>query len=577
MTGKQLYLRLLTYLKPYMTGFSGAIGFIVLFALTEPILPYLMQPLMDGNFSKVNARPLYQIPLAIVILFIVRGILHFCGQYLMSWVSQKVVMDLRNEMFYKLTLLPAKFFNRERTGNLISRFTYNVSQVAEASTDVLVILVRDSITILGLLLFLIYTSWKLSLFILIVAPIVAVLIRIVSRRLRQLSHGTQDSMGRITHILEEAINGSAVMKIFAGHDYERSRFKKVSNSIRRFFVKTVSTSAASVSIIQLFNALAVSMIIYFALLQSQADNLSAGEFVSFLGALAMMWPSIKRITEVNVKLQKGLAAAESVFALVDEEHEQDTGELELQAVKGKIEIENVNFQYPEKDNLALKNVSLTINPGQTVALVGESGSGKSTLIRLMPRLFESDSGQIKIDGSDIKKCTLKSLRQQISYVSQDISLFNDTAFANIAYGSLQNATHEEVVQAAKQAKAYDFIMKLPDKFNTNIGSDGVLLSGGQRQRIAIARALLKKSPILILDEATSALDQILEQEIKDILKKTQDNRTVIIVTHRLSSIKDVDMIYLFNEGVLEASGTHSELLVKSTLYNKMFNADIPIS
>ena len=572
MTGKELYLRLLTYLKPYLSGFVAALIFIILFALTEPILPYLMQPLIDGNFSRANNKPLYQIPLAISVLFLVRGILHFCSQYLMGWVSQKIVMDLRNEMFYKLTLLPSKFFNRERTGNIISRFAYNVSQVAETSTEVLVVLVRDSITILGLLLFLLYTSWKLSLFILAVVPIVAVLIKIVSRRLRGLSHSTQDNMGQITHILEEAINGNTVMKIFSGQKYEISRFEQISNLIRRFFVKIVSTSATSLSIIQLFNAIAVSLVIYFALFQSRTGDLSIGQFVSFIGAMAIMWQPIKRITDINVKLQRGLAAAESVFALIDEPTEQDTGQKKLGNINGKIRIKNVSFKYPEKKTNALKNVSFNIEPGQTIALVGESGSGKSTLISLIPRLFEVGSGNITIDGTNIKNVTLASLREQISYVSQNINLFNDTVSANIAYGSLKKHHKDEIIQAAKNAKAYDFIMKLPKGFSTNIGSDGVLLSGGQRQRLAIARALLKKSPVLILDEATSALDQTLEQQIKQSIAATQSNRTIIIVTHRLSSIKDVDMIYVFNEGVIEESGTHAELMGKNSLYKKMYNS-----
>ncbi len=570
MTGKELYVRLLTYLKPYVSGFIVAIICIVLFALTEPILPYLMQPLIDGNFSNVSDNPLYQIPLLIVILFVARGILHFCGKYLMSWVSQKIVMDLRNKMFHRLTLLPTKFFNRERTGGLISRFTFNVTQVAEASTDVLVTLVRDSITILGLLIFLIYTSWKLSVFILLVVPVVGLLIKIVSKRLRRLSHGTQDSMGQITHILEEAINGSTVMKIFAGHKYERLRFKQVSNTIRRLFVKIASASAASVSIIQLFNAITVSLIIYFALIQSRSGGLTAGEFVSFLGALAMMWPSVKRLTEVNVKLQKGLAAAQSVFALLDEQIEQDTGDKELTKIKGDIEITNVTFKYPEKDTNALEDISMTIDAGQKVALVGESGSGKSSLVRLIPRLFEINSGQIKIDGTDVKDCTLASLRSQISFVSQNINLFNDTVAANIAYGALDKYSIKDVVQAAKNAKAFDFINQLPNKFETNIGSDGVLLSGGQRQRLAIARAMLKKSPILIMDEASSALDQILERQIKESIDKTQEQRTVIIVTHRLSSIKNVDKIFVFDAGKVVESGTHNELIAQNLLYTKMY-------
>lgn len=573
MTGKELYIRLLTYLKPYMKGFVVAIICIILFALTEPILPYLMQPLIDGNFSNVSDKPLYQIPILIVILFVARGILNFCGKYLMSWVSQKIVMDLRNQMFHRLTLLPTSFFNRERTGNLISRFTFNVTQVAEASTDVLVTVVRDSITILGLLAFLIYTSWQLSVFILLVVPAVVLLIKIVSKRLRRLSHGTQDSMGQITHVLEEAIKGSTVMKIFSGQEYERSRFKKLSNSIRRLFVKTVSASAASVSVIQLFNAITVSLIVYFALIQSRSGDLSAGEFVSFLGALAMMWPSVKRITEVNVQLQKGLAASESVFALLDEEIELDVGEKILDKVAGKIEVMDVSFCYPEKKTPALQNISMTIHAGQTVAFVGESGSGKSSLVRLIPRLFEVDHGQIKIDNMNVQDCSLQSLRGQISFVSQDINLFNDTVAANIAYGVLNQYHHDDIVQAAKNAKAFDFINELPDKFETNIGSDGVLLSGGQRQRLAIARAMLKKSPILIMDEASSALDQILEQEIKESIDKTQEQRTVIIVTHRLSSIKNVDKIFVFDLGKIVEMGTHQELIAHDSLYTKMYHAD----
>jgi ATP-binding cassette, subfamily B, bacterial MsbA len=572
MTSYDLYIRLLGYLKPYRSGFALAIVSIALLALTEPVMPYLMQPLIDDGFGKQQSSLWYWVPLAIVGLYFLRAIFTFSGRYLMAWVAQKIVMDIRNQVFSKLLVMPQHFFSQNPAGKLISKITYNVTQVAEASTDLVVVLVRDALTVLGLTAFLIYLNWKLSLFIVIVIPFIAVLLKIVARRMRGLSHSTQDNMGTITHILEEAINGSRVIKIFAGFAYENQRFRQISNAIRRFAVKTVSASAASVSVLHLINACAVALIIWFALYEASLGRLTQGSFVAFITALGLLWSPIKRLTELNEKLQRGLAAADSIFSLLDEEEEQDTGTVEDIQLNGDIVFSAVSFGYPNTESLALNEVSLTIPAGKTVAMVGESGSGKSTLANLIPRFFSPNHGTIRIGGTDINTIKLATLRQQISFVSQDTVLFHDSVTANIAYGALADALPDDIQQASTTAKAQEFIERLEQGFDTNIGTGGTRLSGGQRQRLAIARALLKPAPILIMDEATSALDQNLEKQVQTALDQHHNGQTRIIITHRLAAISHIEHIFVFDHGKLVEQGNHASLMALDGYYARLVNA-----
>ena len=572
MNSKQLYLRLFKYVYPYLKGFIFAIVAIVLFALTEPILPALMQPLLDGSFVDDTEQPIWFIPIFISVLFIIRGILFFVSKYLMAWVSQGVVRDLRNELMEKITKLPSDFFNHNPAGKLISKVTYNVLQVAETTTEVLIILIRDSLTILSLLAFLVYTSWQLSMFIFMVFPAVTWLVKKISLRLRMLSHSTQDNMGQITHILEEAINGQKITKVFAGKKYETNRFFAISDALRKFFIKSASTNAASISFIQFFNATAVACVIYFSLSQAHSGQLSVGEFVSFLGGLAMMWPATKRLTQVNEKLQRGLAAADSVFALADEIEERETGTEKLLVKEGSIVFTDIDFKYQSSERMVLKKLNLNIKSKQIIALVGDSGSGKSSLVQLLLRLYDPNSGSIKIDNTDLKDCTLASVRKNISYVDQNTILFNDTVANNIAYGHVSKKHKKEIIEAAKLAYAYDFVQELPDGFNSLIGSGGALLSGGQRQRIAIARALFKQAPLLIMDEATSALDQKLEKLVFNSISTLRSQRTVILITHRLSAIVNVDQIFLFADGKISDSGNHQQLMSQSDAYRQLYLA-----
>lgn len=566
-----LYLRLLEYAKPHWKLFLLTLFCMMIFALTEPAMPALMKPLLDGSFVNKDPKMISLMPLIIVIIFIIRGITNVISTVGMSWIAQKVVMELRQNVFDKVIRLPASHFDNQATGSIISKMTYDVVQVAQASTEVLVTIVKDSVTIMGLLGWMLYVNWKLSLIMLLVGPVIAIIVSFVSKRMRVLNRSLQDSMGNITHVLEEAINGYKVMKIFGGQPYETNRFADVNNWIRRYTMKTVTASAVSVSIVQLVTVSALATIIYFASMQSVSNEITVGGFVSFIGAMAMLFSPIKRLTSVNEKLQRGLAAAESIFNVIDLPSEADNGQQTLEQVKGDITFKDVTFTYNEKEKPALEQFNLTIKAGQTVALVGPSGSGKSTLANLLPLFYRPTSGQIEIDNINIESVTLESLRQQIAFVSQDIVLFNDTLKANIAYGSLTNATEEDVKQAADHAYALSFIDKLPEGIHSQIGEKGAQLSGGQRQRIAIARAFLKDAPILILDEATSALDTESEKYIQESLEQLKKGRTTIIIAHRLSTIETADCIVVLKDGQLAEHGSHQNLMKNNGLYAQLYN------
>lgn len=562
----QLYIRLLGYVKSYWRIFALSILGMAITAATEPLLPALLKPMMDGAFIDKDNTVIKWAPLIILAIFFVRGVASFMGTYAIAWVGNKVVMDLREEMFRKLLNLPTPFYDNHATGNLISKLTFDVTQVTAAATNVVTVIVRDSIIIVGLLGWLLYLNWKLTMLSLVMVPVIALVLKILNTRLRNASRDSQQAMGDITQVIEESIAAHKVVKLFGGQTYERLRFSDQVNWVRRFNMKQAMAASSNVPIVQMIASMALAVIVYLATLQSSRDEATVGGFLSFIAAMLMLTAPIKRLTGVSEHLQRGLAASESVFELLDTPGEIDTGKIHIGRAQGCIELEHVSLSYASDDRLALRDICLKIQAGQTVALVGASGSGKSTLANLVPRFYLPDSGRITLDGHDIAALSLASLRANIALVSQEVVLFNTTVAANIAYGQMREVSEAEIVAAAQTAHAMEFILEMPHGLQTLVGERGVKLSGGQRQRIAIARAILKNAPILILDEATSALDSQSEGYVQDALETLMQGRTSLVIAHRLSTIEKADHIVVLQKGEVVETGTHTELLAKNGVY-----------
>ncbi|OOF37676.1 lipid ABC transporter permease/ATP-binding protein [Rodentibacter heidelbergensis] len=566
----QTFKRLWPMIKPFKSGLVVAAVALVLNALADSGLIYLLKPLLDEGFGKTDHSFLKTMAFVVVGMIFLRGLSSFISNYCLAWVSGKVVMTMRRRLFKHLMFMPVSFFDRHPAGKLLSRITYDSEMIANSSSNSLVTIVREGAYILSLLAVMFYTSWELTLVLFVIGPIIAVLIRIVSKIFRRLSKNLQDSMGELTSTTEQMLKGHKVVLSFGGQYVEEERFNQVSNDMRRKGMKMVTADAISDPVVQIIASLALAAVLYLATTPLIADDhLSAGAFtVVFSSMLAMMRP-LKSLTNVNAQFQRGMAACQTLFAILDLEPEKDNGSYKAEPAKGNLEFKNVSFAYEGKEELALNNISFNIPAGKTVALVGRSGSGKSTIANLVTRFYDISQGEILLDGVNIQDYRLSNLRQNCAVVSQQVHLFNDTIANNIAYAAKDKYTREEIIAAAKAAYALEFIEKLPQGFDTVIGENGASLSGGQRQRLAIARALLRNSPVLILDEATSALDTESERAIQLALDELKKDRTVLVIAHRLSTIENADEILVIEHGEIRERGNHHELLALEGAYKQL--------
>ncbi len=570
----RLYGRLLNYVMEYRWYFILGLLLVMLFALTTPAIAALMKPLLDGSF--VERDPVYILwtPILLVVLFAIRGIVNYLHGVCLSWVLGYVVYDLQTQMIDRAISFPTQFYDDMTAADIMIRISSDVNELTDSASTVLVTIVRESLTIIGLLVWIFILDWVLSLILLIATPLISVVVTFVARRLRKLYRSFMSMGARFLAHLQEVTAYHRLVKLYQTQNYERERLYAYANRVRQLKLKRAVANQLTVPVAEFISTVVIAATVYFSLTRDLSDPLTVGGFVSFMAALALISSSMKKLLGVNDMLQRGLVAAERVFYLIDQEVESDDGERLFadRRVEGRIAFKNISFRYARSNASSLKDVSLEIEPRQTVALVGASGSGKSTLTSLIPRLYDLQDGSLLIDGVDIRDYTLAEIRNQIALVSQDVFLFNDTVAANIAYGNIDNATDESIREAAKSAYALDFINQLPAGFETQVGERGVRLSGGQKQRIAIARAFVKDAPILIFDEATSSLDTNSELQVRNALDALGEGRTVIIVAHRLASIERVDRIIVLHEGQIVEDGTHEELLQLKGHYYDLYSA-----
>jgi len=562
------YKRLLTYVKPFWLAFSLAVLGNIIYAAASTGMAAAMEYVITAIENPTDQNRMLLTGL-IVGVFALRGLGTFFSQYFISYVGRNVINALRNDVFDRLMTLPSRYFDDNAAGRLVSKLTFNVEQVAEAATNAITITLREGLTIVGLLGFMLYTNWKLTLVFLTVGPVIGFVVSYASKRFRRISKRIQGSMGDITHVASESITGYRVVRTFGGEDYERERFRDVSERNLKQSLKMASTQAISVPVIQVLVAIAIAALVWTMLAPEIRGEMTTGQLVAFITAATTMAKPIRQVTSVHAKIQKGVAAAYDVFETMDEQPEEDRGGFAPERVEGRIEFDQVSFRYRDQLDNVLEGISLSIPAGQSVALVGRSGSGKSTLVSLLPRFYEFTGGDIRIDDHSLKEFSLQALRSQIALVNQNVVLFNDTIAANIAYGALRDCSREEIREAAAKAHALEFIDRMPEGLDTMIGDNGVMLSGGQRQRLAIARALLKNAPILILDEATSALDTESERHIQEALETVMEGRTTLVIAHRLSTIEKADRILVMDKGHIVESGNHDELLAADGAYAQL--------
>ena len=563
------YGRLLRYTRPYWKGFATAIAAMIVAAATEPLFPALMKPLLDQGFVARESIAIWVVPAAIIGIFIVRGLATFSGHYALAWVSYHVLADVRRQMFSHMMRLPSREFEREASGLLISRIVFEVNNFTEAATHVITVLVRDSLVVLGLLAWLFWLNWKLTLIALLLVPALAIVIGIVSKRMRQLSRRSLEQMGELTRVVEEGVQGYKVIKIYDAYERQGQRFDQTVRRLRSVAMRMVIAGATTTPITQLCAAVAVATVVSIALMQSDGNQTTVGGFVSFITAMLMLLAPLKHLADINAPLQRGLASAEKVFELLDRQTEPDPGTQVSSRARGQIEFDRVCFQHPGAARESLSDISLHIAPGEVIALVGPSGGGKTTLLNLLPRFHEPVSGEVRIDGLPINSLKLQSLRAQMSLVSQETVLFNDTVRANLAVAVSQTPSDQELWAALAVAALDDVVRQLPQGLDTEVGERGTRFSGGQRQRLAIARAVLKNAPILLLDEATSALDSGTERAVQTALERVMRGRTTLVIAHRLSTIERADRILVIDAGRIVEQGSHAQLLALDGLYARL--------
>jgi subfamily B ATP-binding cassette protein MsbA len=566
----QNFKRLMSYTKPYKVGFIAAIIGMLGYAGIDAYVFSLLQPLLDDGLTGKNPDFMKWAPLFIVIMFVLRGICHFIGNYCLAWVGTHVVADLRQSLFEHIMCMSVGFHDKESTGSLISKLTYDSEQVLNTTSKALLTMVQQGAFVIGLLIVMFTQSWQLSLIFLFIMPVIAVIVSIVSKRFRKISTEIQGAMGQVTSATEQVFNGHKVVLTFGGQEREFERFHEINKNNRQQRMKMVAVRSFSVPMIQIIASFSLASVLYAATLDGLKETLTPGIFTAVLMSMVMLLRPIKLLTTVNSEFQTGMAACVSIFNVLDQKTEQDNGTKILTSPKGKLAFKDVSFWYSDSNTKAINKVSFEVEPGQTLALVGRSGSGKSTASSLFLRFYDANEGEVQIDGENICDFQLKSLRQQFAYVSQQVVLFNDTLENNIAYGK-PDATKEEILAAAKSAHVTEFVEKMPNGFDTVIGENGAMLSGGQRQRIAIARALLCDAPFLILDEATSALDTESERHIQAALQTLQKNRTCIVIAHRLSTIESADKIIVMEQGEIVEQGDHQSLLAENGAYAKLHN------
>jgi subfamily B ATP-binding cassette protein MsbA len=564
-SGLKVYRRLLRYAIPHWPMFLLGVVGMALFAAVDTGLAWLVKQFLDGAFVERNERVLTLVPAGIIVLFAARGIGDYLSVFAPGWVGRQVIKSMRAEVFRKYLYLPVAFFDTAGVAQLLSRLTYNIELVAEAATTAITSMIRDTLTILGLLGWLFYMNWRLTLFALAVAPLIIGLMRVTSRLFRRYSQRIQSSMGDVTRVAKEALEGHRMIKVFNAQGQEISLFEAVNEHNRASFMKLVTVKAISNPVVQMIAALGLAAVMYVAIRQVLDKGITIGEFTSFLTALLLITAPLRRLVNVVGPLQQGIAAGQSVFEILDAPGEGEGGDVPLERARGELEFRDVSFSYTADKGVVLRDISFTARQGQTVAIVGRSGSGKSTLVSMLPRFYDVSSGQVLLDGVDVREYRLRDLRSQVSLVSQDVILLDDTIRNNIAF-SAPGASDAEVEAAARAAHVMEFAAALPDGLDTRVGERGNLLSGGQRQRVAIARALLKDAPVLILDEATSALDSESERVIQDAVAALVQDRTTLVIAHRLSTIEKADLILVMEEGRIVESGTHAELLGRNGVY-----------